>query len=1185
MANGSKQLSNPFSTGSGGARFEANIQATFVTLMLSGGYAPCLPSWPIAEIKLQGMVAGYATDDLIVFIQSPANNERRSLLGQVKHSIAITASSKIFGEVIQAAWNDFNNPTVFSKGKDVIALITGPISATDTDGVNGLLDQARHTRDADEFLTQIARANFCSDNTRNKLEAFRSQLKKANNDEDVPADELFEFLKHFHLLGYDLARKGSAVSSLLQSHIAQFNKEIPDKIWDQIINKVQDFNQNAGTITLETLPEDLVEHFREPTITYIPKELTTEDAAPPKPPAVEPPTDWNQHTLAQKLAMASLIGNWNEQHEADKEIITRIVGENYSDWIAELRGLLQHSDCPLSFNNGAWNIKDRGECWQTLGSRIFDENLDSLKTVAVEVLRLNDPSFELPADERYAAAIHGKELPHSSILRQGLAETLALIGSRPAHLTNCSQGKAETTALLAIREIFDEADWVLWGSLNSLLPAVAESCPNEFLTAVENGVNLSPSPFEVLFEQEDTGVFGRNYITGLLWALEGIAWNEVYLTRTTVVLAELASHDPGGNWANRPINSLTDIFLPWLPHTLASVEKRQVALKTICAEQPDVGWKLLESLLPSQHSTTTGTHKPEWREVIPEDWGKGTTNVEYWDQTRFCASLIVEQAGFDLKKLTALAGNFDHLPSPAFEKLRDRLITDECTNLPEEERMPIWAALRKLIAHHRRFPDADWSLGNEFLLPIENAVELLAPTSPHLLYKRLFSDADAYLYEGDGDWENEQDKLFDIRSNAVGEIFSEGGLPLVLEFMKTVENPYLVGESLAAMNMQEFDRELLPLLLNMNDHKQWSFVSAYAWRRRLMGDWQWFDDFDKSGWDSKHIALLLCALPFEKKAWDRAQDLLGEDEGEYWKNTYANTFQSNDPIEYALKKLLEFGRPSAAIQGFRRTLSKKQEINTDLACDALLALVASDEPVKQIDTYSITETIKALQNATATDQDKLFQVEWAYVTLLDRNSGASPKTLEYKLASDPSFFCELIQLIYRAEGTDREDEPSEQRRNLATNAYRLLSAWKTVPGVQNDGEFDPDSFLPWLKDMEEIVKTSGHYNVAMSQLGGTLVHSPGVQGGLWIHPIIADALNHRDRSSLRDGYGTGTRNLRGVHTVDPEAKPERALAKKYRQHAEDVENAGYQRLAVTLRDVANSYDRDAERILTNNRYI
>ena len=149
-----KHLSNPFSTGSGGPWFEAKIQATYVTLMLSGGYAPCLPTWPIVEIKLQGAVEGYGTDDLIVFVKNPENNERRRLLGQVKNSISITANSALFGEVIQAAWNDFNNADLFTRGKDVIALITGPINATDTDGVNVLLEQARHASDADEFLTR-----------------------------------------------------------------------------------------------------------------------------------------------------------------------------------------------------------------------------------------------------------------------------------------------------------------------------------------------------------------------------------------------------------------------------------------------------------------------------------------------------------------------------------------------------------------------------------------------------------------------------------------------------------------------------------------------------------------------------------------------------------------------------------------------------------------------------------------------------------------------------------------------------------------------------------------------------------------------------------------------------------------------------------------------------------------------
>lgn len=1177
MATDGKRLSNPFSTGSGGARFEANIQATFVTLMLSGGYAPCLPSWPIVEIKLQGLVAGYGTDDLIVFVENPVNNNRRRLLGQVKNSIAITTKSKLFSEVIQAAWNDFNNPDVFTKGKDVIALITGPINATDIDGVNGLLEHARHTRDANEFLTQVGRANFCSDNIRSKLIAFKAQLKVANNGSDVEEQDLHEFLKNFHLLGYDLAKKGSVISSLLNSHIAQFNKAIPDKIWCQIVNEVQNFNQHAGTITLDTLPDDLVEHFREREITHIPKELSKEKVECGSE-VHSVATDWNQHSSAQKLAIASLIGSWKEINEADTAVVTQIVGEDYNNWIVDLRETLQVPDCPLSYRNGIWGFKDRLKSWKELGGRLFDNHLDTFKAVALDVLRIEDPSFELPGEERYAAAIHGKVLPHSGNLREGLAEALALIGSRANSLTNCTQGKADAIAALSVRELFDESDWVRWGSLNSLLPTLSEASPDEFLSAVESAMASTPSPFDRLFEQEDTGVFGRNYITGLLWALEGIAWEETYLIRTAVVLAEIDSHDPGGNWVNRPGNSLTDIFLPWLPHTLASIEKRQAALKTICAEQPEVGWKLLESLLPNQRKTTSGTHKPSWRETVPDEWEKGVTNNEYWEQTRFCAELIVEQAGFDIVKLASLAGNYDHLPPPASEILRDKLASDHCLKLSEEERLPLWGALCKLVARHRRFPDAKWSLGDEFLLPIEKIASQLAPQSPSLLNKRLFSYADTYLYEGDGDWQEEQEKLFQRRKAAIGDILGEGGLPLVLDFAKTVTNAHLVGEVLADMDQPEFDAELLPGLLDMADQKLWSFVAAYAWRRRFMGNWQWFDDINKAGWEPKQIALLLCALPFERNAWDRAEQLLGENENEYWNNTSANIYQTEDDTEYALGKLLEFGRPNAVIEGIARDLYIKKDINPELACNALLALVHTKEPTESIDSYHITEIIKALQENDGTNQDKLFHVEWAYVSLLDRHSDGSPVTLENRLASDPEFFSELIQLIYRAEGEEPE-EPSEQHRNIATNAYRLLSTWKVVPGTRADGEFEPDAFTEWLTTMEEIVKSSGHYDVAMIQLGDVLVNSTEGPDGLWIHPVIAEAMNNRERSSLRDGYRTGIYNSRGFYTVDPEAKPERALAEKYRQRADQVENAGYQRLATTLRGVADSYDRDAERII------
>ena len=162
MTNISKQLSNPFSTGGGGGHFEAHVQASFVALMLTGGFAPCLPCWPISKIKLQAKHVGYDTDDLIVFAEQPSSDQKRKIFGNIKHSISITEKDKVFGEVIQAAWNDFNNAALFTKQNDVIALITGPLSATDINDVRWLLEQARHLENAEEFIRKVVLANFSS---------------------------------------------------------------------------------------------------------------------------------------------------------------------------------------------------------------------------------------------------------------------------------------------------------------------------------------------------------------------------------------------------------------------------------------------------------------------------------------------------------------------------------------------------------------------------------------------------------------------------------------------------------------------------------------------------------------------------------------------------------------------------------------------------------------------------------------------------------------------------------------------------------------------------------------------------------------------------------------------------------------------------------------------------------------
>lgn len=1170
-----KKLSNAFSTGGGGAHFEAHVQSSYVALMLTGGYAPCLPCWPISEIKLQGKIDGFDTDDLIVFAKNPDSKEQRKLLGQVKHSISITQGSSVFGEVMQAAWSDFNNSKVFTRGKDVIALITGPLTATDAHNVQWLLNQARHTKDVDEFIRNVHQANFSPSKSSAKLDVIKHHLKVANGGNDVSKDELYDFLNHFHLLGYDLGKEYGVILSLLHSHISQFQQQYPQWVWSRVVDIVQTWNQDAGTVTPDKLPEDLKDAFRQKIVKAIPEELKVTREIPP--------TDWAQHTDAAYLSFALLIGSWNEKNKNDVEVVTQVLGLSYEDWLKKAREILHLTDSPLTLKNGIWKVTGRAQLLSLLGTRVFDQNLESFKESAVKVLSEIDPAFDLPAEERYSASIHGKVLSYSGALRKGVAEGLAIIGSFPSAFSNCSQGKAESISLLALREIFSDANWLRWGSLNSLLPTISEAHPGEFLRAVEQALRLTPCPFDELFSQEGNGITGGNYLTGLLWALEGLAWDEQYLVQVCVVLGELASHDPGGQWANRPANSLSTILLPWLPQTLASVEKRKVAMRALINEWPDVAWNLIIQLLPGQHQTSSGSHKPSWRKIIPDDWEKGVTHQEYWQQASFYAELSVSVAGHNTSRISTLIDNFDNLPQPAFDQLIEVLSSKSIFEISEDQRLSIWDHLTKFTNHHRRYSDAKWALPEELIVRIEAVAEKLAPIDPFNLHQHLFTDSDFDLYDESGDWEEQQKKLTTRRENAISEVYQQKDVEGVIHFAESVASPRQVGHALGGIDDEVFEETFFPNFLSTEDTNHKALVSSFIWRRFYVKNWDWCDSIDKSSWSPAQTGQFLACLPFTKETWNRASEWLKELEGEYWTRTGANAYQTDCDLPIAIEKLIEHGRPHSAINCLYRMLHSKQPINTDQCVQALLAALSSNEASYAMG-YHIVELIKLLQADPSVNEDDLFKVEWAYLRLLDRHRGAAPQLLENRLANDPEFFCEVIRLIYRSKKEDQSQrEPTEESKAIAINAWWLLHEWKTPPGTQKDGTFNEKNFTKWLQGVKASCTESGHLEVALNNIGEVLIHTPEDQNGLWINRVVAAALNDRDAEDMRNGFRTGTCNSRGVHWVDPTGKPEKALAEQFRVKAEEAENGGFQRFAVTLRDLADGYDKEAERIIFEHR--
>ncbi len=887
--------------------------------------------------------------------------------------------------------------------------------------------------------------------------------------------------------------------------------------------------------------------------------------------------EWAQSTDAAELAIVELLGSWKESIDADRTIVENLSGNSYGDWIGKIREIAFRPGTPLAYQEGVWKFVARYEGWSALGPRLFDDHLDRFKAAAIEVLKERDPKFELPPEERFTAPIHGKILSHSQNLRKGLAESLALLGSNPDALTSCSIGTAEDTAILAVREILADAEWVLWASLNDLLPLLAEAAPGEFLNAIEKALDSDPCPFDTLFAQEGSGVMGTTYMSGILWALETLAWDPVYLIRVVSLLGELAARDPGGNWGNRPANSLTAILLPWLSQTCASISKRRVAVETLIREQPQEAWKLLVSLLPQSHQSSSGSRKPEWRDIIPSDWPKSVTHHEYWEQIDIYAEMAVSMAKRDIKRLADLIEHFDRLPPLAQEQILAHLDSTEIITLSETERFPLWTVVVSLVMKHRQFADADWAMKPELVNKIDSAAKKIAPDSPMLRHRQLFSERAFELLEEEDYIEEQNKKLDEVRRQAVNEIFRSSGLQAILEFAKSVESPWYVGTGLGAIAEDQIDKEVIPDLLETEDKTLVQFAGGFVREKFRTWGWQWVNQIELTNWTPSQVGRFLAYLPFASETWKRVSALLGEDEAPYWSRANATPHEEDRDLAYGLNRLVHYNRPLVAIRCIYGMKHRNKSITPDVTVRALLAAVNSKENTGSWDIHVIIELIKELQENPDVSPDDLLDIEWAYLPLFEHRRDASPKLLERRLADEPGFFCEVIRLIYRSKKTKSADTaPTEQEKTIATNAYRLLSNWKTPPGYREGRSIDSNALAAWLDAVKTECRETGHFEVAMAVVGQVFIHTPPDPDGLWIHHSVAEALNRKDAQNMRDGFRTALYNSRGVHHSSS-GKEEKALAEKYCTKAEEIEAHGYHRLADTLRGLVDSYDRDAER--------
>ncbi len=902
--------------------------------------------------------------------------------------------------------------------------------------------------------------------------------------------------------------------------------------------------------------------------------------------------DWATQSHAADLAIAQLIGQWKDENPGDREAIEELSGNGYGEWIVRIRQAASAKAAPLDFAIGRWKFTSRYEPWLYLGNLIGAEVLERFKALAIKVLSEPDPRLELPKDQRHAASIYGKERVYSSSLREGIAETLALLGSHGKSLTTCRDGIGQEVATLVVRELLAEADSDRWASLNDVLPLLAEAAPDEFLRAVGGASEKPNEPFSGVFSEEGDAFFGGSFMTGLLWALESLAWSDQYLIRVCGILANLAAVDPGGIYENRPINSLRGILLPWLPQTVADAERRHAAVLSTTREHPDVSWKLILKLLPESHSVGHPTHRPKWRDFIPENWKDGVKNGQRWEDEGFYADRALELAGNTPDRLIELLPFYFHIHqkySNFSEDYRNRLLSDNVLKLSEEQRLALWTEISNKTSNHRKYADSDaWKVPEEMLRQLEEVADRLKPQEPEIRHRRLFSGRDFELYDGKGNYEEQRQRLLEKRINALKEIEQRGGTVGLKHFWRSVESSHEVGNACGADDTLAKDDDYLPLLLESETDADYRFAVAYVWRRFHTKTWEWVDGLNRSEWSVRAKAEFFAQLPSIQEVWRRAESELGADNAEYWKRARIHPDPNHlGGFDHAITQLLANGRADVAIQCFwlgKLWTGPYPEL-------ALQALEQFNPEENRIDQYAIQEVFKHLQEIGEIDEERLAGMEVKFLGLLDRHGEALPRTLHRHLAERPEFFCDVIRMIYRSKYEIKDDEDGENQKEpevdeakaaMAQNAYRLLMDWIYPPGSKRDGGFDGNQLRQWVAAVKESCVASGHWEVASQQIGEVLLYAPKDENELWIDPVC-DLFDSKEDAEFRRGLSIRIFNSRGVHGFSG-GKAEIELAEKWERIASHAEAKGYARLGSTLRDLGKSYREDAKRSVAEHRH-
>lgn len=890
-----------------------------------------------------------------------------------------------------------------------------------------------------------------------------------------------------------------------------------------------------------------------------------------------------------------VAGRWNEDYGADRGALGELTGEGYDDTLRETLARLNRAIDPFVTQIGsAWMLTALQDAWVQLRDGIRKDDLDRLRPVVQRVLLERDPALDLPPEDRWRAGLDGKTLMHSPDLRRGLARTLAAIGAHghsidTGHGTNGSQWAAHVVGeLLGAANADRTGD--TWNSLSGVLPQLAEAAPDAFLDGVRDAALGDDPVIVTIFVNNGSpmAISGFPRHQQLLWALEALAWSPEHLGRVALHLARLAEIFPDGTKSSDPFESLAAILFLQQPQTSVPATGRMAVFEGVRARHPEIAWRLMLALLPSNFAVHGATPGPEFRDWKPQE-RVAVTVGEWLDSVRKLVGLLIDDAAGDTSRWRQILEMFPFLPEADRERVRSALAAQvEAGTLDHDEQVDLWEDLRRLIASHRAHSDSQGFLQAAELDALEGIEQGLAPSGLVQRFQWLFARQLPELGDcGRGDPAYET-TLRALRVGAVTEI--EGlGIDAVRDLAAGATDPRVVGMCLAESAADIYRSELLAAIPAGSTDA--ALAEGWLAGRFRSEGWTWLDALltEELGPDQQALALL--ASREYPKAW-RVADERGAPVAEaFWRNFSINGLGRDFAhTGEAANRLAQAGRVAAALELAVIYENGLGDDSVDLVIGLLRKFsrgYMADPEARLVGEHEFRSIFRYLdRHAERRHETELVQLEWLFLGGLGFEPSA--ERLRAALTTDAELFTQIMQFAWRASDSDSDHEDgqndawadgeplTEVEAQRVTNAYALLTSLNQLPGAGPDGRVDYGALSQWTARVLELASESGRRGIAESLIGLMLASAPSGDDGAWPCEAVRDLLEDLQSERVERSLADKLYNNRGVSLRDAEdgGKQEERLAERYNAQAAALSDRWPQASAV-LRKLATTYETDS----------